>query len=127
MVTTEISSTNLSVVHRLLRLYLVVALAAVVTLAILSVAAPHQAPTEAWVHAVVVSGFAGLLLRRARSARRGSIRALRAVGLIAGALVLANVLLARLPGSLPTWMRIEALGIAVLMVGVVLLVVRERA
>jgi hypothetical protein len=122
----ETESANLAGINRLLVAYLVVVLAALVALAALSAAAPRQATGDAWVHAVVVAGFAALLLVRARSARRGSVGALRAVGLICATLLLANVVLALIPGFLPTWMRVEAIGIAALMAAVIGLVVRER-
>ncbi|MCC3314163.1 hypothetical protein [Nocardia africana] len=85
----------------LVRVYLGIALATVVALAVLSAAAPHEAPREAWGHAVIVAVFAVLLPLRLRSARRGSVAALRAVGLIAAALFLVNVVEALLPHSSP--------------------------
>ncbi|NKY43859.1 hypothetical protein [Nocardia cerradoensis] len=106
--------------------YLVTAVATVAALAILSVTAPHEAPREAWGHAVIVAAFAVLLPLRFRSARRGSVAALRAVGLIAAALLLVNVIEALLPHFLPGWMRVEMFGIAALMALIILLVVRER-
>jgi hypothetical protein len=119
-------STNLAAIHRLLVTYLIVVLAALAALATLSAVAPRQAPGEAWVHAVIVAGFAALLLARGRSARRGSVAALRAVGLISATLLLANVVLVLMPHVLPVWMKVEAVGIAALMAAVILLVVRER-
>lgn len=110
----------------LLRIYVLVVAATLVALAALSVAAPKQAPQSAWIHAVVVAGFAVLLLRRARSARLGSVGALRAVGLIAATLLLVNVVEALIPEFVPMWMRAEMVGIAVLMAVVILCVVRER-
>jgi low temperature requirement protein LtrA len=106
--------------------YLVTAVATVVALAMLSVTAPHQATREAWGHAVIVAAFAVLLPLRYRSARRGSLTALRAVGVIAAALLLVNVIEALLPHFVPGWMRVEMLGIAVLMALIIVLVVRER-
>ncbi|MBF6148709.1 hypothetical protein [Nocardia nova] len=110
----------------LVRGYVGTALATVAALAILSAVAPHEAPREAWGHAVIVAVFAVVLPLRFRSARRGSVAALRAVGLIAAALFLVNVVEALLPHFLPGWMRVEMLGIAVLMALMILLVVRER-
>lgn len=57
----------------------------------------------------------------------GRARALRAVGCISAVLLLANVVEAAVPGLFPAWMRIEMIGIAVLMGAVVLAVVRHRA
>ncbi|MEC3953929.1 hypothetical protein VMT65_12910 [Nocardia sp. CDC153] len=110
----------------LLRIYLVVAVATLGVLTALSAFAPQQAPRDAWVHAVIVAGFAIVLPLRLRSARRGSIRGLRAVGLIAAVLIIVNVVEAMLPDFVPVWMRVEMIGIAVLMAAVVGLVVRER-
>jgi hypothetical protein len=63
--------------------------------------APRQAPREAWVHAIIVAVFALLLPARLRAAQRGSIGALRAVGLISFALFLVNVVEAAIPGFVP--------------------------
>lgn len=106
--------------------YVVIALGTVAVLGILSAAAPHLATRDAWVHAVIVAVFAVILPLRLRAARAGSVGALRAVGLISAALFLVNVVEALIPGLFPLWLRIEMIGIAVLMAGVILLVERER-
>ncbi|MGH7910698.1 MAG: hypothetical protein ACREQM_01935 [Candidatus Dormibacteraceae bacterium] len=106
--------------------YVVIVLGTVVALGILSATAPRLAGTDAWVHAVIVAVFAVILALRVRAARTGSLRALRAVGIIAAVVLLVNVIEALMPGLFPTWMRVEMVGIAVLMAGVILLVVRER-
>jgi hypothetical protein len=124
MVNNRIETSRLDL---LVRAYVVVAVVTVVALAVLAATAPDLAPGDAWVHAVVVLVLAVLLPVRLRSARAGSAGALRAVGLIAAVLLVANVVEASIPGFVPLWMRVEMVGIAVLMAGVVLLVVRERA
>ena len=116
----------ISAISAILRVYLAVSVATLGALAALTALAPHEAPQEAWVHAVIVAAFAVLLLVRARSARQGSVGALRAVGVIASVLLLANVVEALVPGFVPMWMRVEMIGIAALMAVVVALVVRER-
>lgn len=127
MVNTSLrSSVNLERIGALLRLYVAVAVATVAVLAVLSAVAPHQAPRDAWGHAVIVAVFAILLPLRLRSARQGSVPALRAVGLIASALFVVNVVEAMLPHFVPLWMRIEMIGIALLMAAIILLVIRER-
>lgn len=103
--------------------YLGLAVATLAALAIMTAAAPQQATTEAWVHAVIVAVFAVILTLRLRAARAGSSRALRAVGIIAGVLLLANLIEAA-TSLFPAWMRIEMIIIAVLMATVLLLVVR---
>ena len=106
--------------------YVAVALGTIAALAVLSVVAPYQATQAAWVHAVIVAVLAVVLPLRLRAARAGSLRGLRAVGLISAVLFLVNVVEAVLPGLFPVWMRVEMIGIAVLMLVVILLVVRER-
>ena len=106
--------------------YVVIALGTVAVLGILSATAPHLATTGAWVHAVIVAVFAVILPLRLRAARAGSVGALRAVGLISAALFLVNVVEVLIPGLFPLWLRVEMIGIAVLMAGVILLVVGER-
>lgn len=106
-------------------IYVAVVVGTIVALGILSAVAPRQAPTEAWVHAVIVAVFAVLLPLRARAARAGGRGALRAVGIIAAVLLVVNVVEALIPGLFPLWMRILMVVIALLMVTVVLLVVRE--
>ncbi len=97
------------------RLYVVIIVATVVALAVLSVTDAAAATKGAWVHGVIVMLFAVLLPLRLRSARSGSRRALRAVGLIAAVLLLVNVIDALVPGMFPGWMRVEVVLIAVLM------------
>ena len=106
--------------------YVVIVLGTVVALGILSATAPRLAGPDAWVHAMIVAVFAVILPLRVRAARAGSLGALRAVGLISAVLFLVNVIEAVIPGLFPTWMRVEMVGIAVLMAGLILLLVRER-
>lgn len=119
-------SDNLTRISMLLRVYVAVVVATIGVLLVLSFVDPVDAPQDAWVHALVVAGFAVLLPMRLRSARTGSVAALRAVGLIAAILFLVNVVEALLPDFVPAWMRWEMCGIAALMAGVILCVVRER-
>lgn len=119
-------SNNLAGIATLLRVYLWIALATIIVLVVFSLIHSQDAPANAWVHAVIVAVFAALLPMRLRSARKGSIAALRAVGLIAATLFLVNVIEALLPDFVPVWMRWEMWGIAALMLGVIALVVRER-
>ncbi|MHA3702164.1 hypothetical protein ACXR2U_08250 [Jatrophihabitans sp. YIM 134969] len=113
-------------VSALVGLYVVVVVATLVALALLAAAGSSQATSDAWVHAAIVAFFAVLLPLRLRAARRGSRDAWRAVGVIGAVLVVANVVEAVLPGLFPGWMRVECLGIAVLMGVVVARVVRVR-
>lgn len=106
--------------------YVVVALGTVVALAVMAAAAPALATDEAWGHAVVVGAFAVLLPLRLLAARRGSRRALTAVTIIAGVLVVVNLVEAALPGVFPSWMRVEMVVIAALMVALAVLCVRAR-
>jgi len=68
--------------------------------------------------------FAILLPLRLRAAAAGRRSGLRAVGIISGVLFVVNVVEALIPGFLPTWMRLEMAGVAVLMAVIVLLTVR---
>jgi hypothetical protein len=117
---------RLQAMATVVRIYVAVALGTVVALGILSVTAPHLATQQAWIHGVIVAVFAVILPLRLRPARAGSAGALRAVGLISAVLFLVNVIEVLIPGLFPLWMRAEMVGIAVLMAGVILLVVRER-
>lgn len=104
------------------RVYVGLALATVVALALLAGAGSSQATPEAWVHAVIVAVFAVVLPLRLRAAREGRSGGLRAVGIISGVLVLVNAVEATIPGLFPAWMRVEMVGIAALMAFAVLLV-----
>jgi hypothetical protein len=101
---------------RLIFSYIFVVILTVVALAIFSVVAPAEATPDAWGHAIVVAIFAVVLPLRLRAARRGSRRALTAVGIIAIVLVVVNVVEALIPNFVPVWMRAEMGGIAVLTV-----------
>ena len=107
-------------------LYVAIVLGTIAALAVLSVTAPHQITDDAWGHAVIVAVFAVVLPLRLRAARSGSSGALRAVGIIAAVLLLVNVIEASIPGLFPLWMRVEMIGIAVIMATLITLVVRER-
>lgn len=106
------------------RAYVALTAATVLTLVLLSFVAPQLATGHAWGHAIIVVMFAVLLPLRMRAAREGKRSGLRAVGIISGALVAVNLLEGVLPGFLPTWMRVEMFSIAAIMAGNVLLVVR---
>jgi hypothetical protein len=107
-------------------LYVAIVLGTIAALAALSVTAPHQVTDDAWGHAVIVAVFAVVLPLRLRAARSGSPGALRAVGIISAVLLVVNVVEASIPGLFPLWMRVEMIGIAVIMATVIALVVRER-
>lgn len=111
----------------LVGIYLGVVLLTLAALAVMSVVAPDQATEHAWGHAIVVAVFAVLLPLRLRSAQRGRRGAIRAVGIIAAVLLVANVVEALLPGFVPDWMRGEMILVALLMLGVVAEVVRWGA
>lgn len=111
-------------VTALVGIYLGVVLLTIVALAVMSVIAPDQATEHAWGHAIVVAVFAVLLPLRLRSAQRGRRGAIRAVGIIAAVLLVANVVEALLPGFVPEWMRGQMILVALLMLGVVIEVVR---
>lgn len=117
---------GLGAMRRAVGAYLVVALGTVPALAILSVAAPDLATPEAWGHAVIVGVFAIVLVFRARAARNGSATGLRAVTIIGCVLLVVNLVEAALPGAFPSWMRVEMLVIAALMLAVLVLTVRAR-
>lgn len=116
--------TALPVAGALVPLYLVVVVCTLLTLGVLTVVAPAQATAEAWGHSLVVAVFAVLLPLRLRSARTGRRGAVRAVGLIAAALLVVNVVEALLPGFVPAWMQVQMVLVAALMAGVVGDVVR---
>jgi hypothetical protein len=106
------------------RAYLVVVAATLVALAVLAGVAPHQATGDAWGHAVVVAVFAVVLPLRLRAARAGRRGAVRAVGVVAAVLFLANVVEALVPGFVPGWMRVQMVVVALLALVVVGDVVR---
>jgi hypothetical protein len=65
------------------------------------------ATDHAWGHAVIVLGFAVLMLSVARHAARGSRRALLRLRIIAVVIPVASLVMVAIPGFLPVWMRIE--------------------
>ncbi|GAB2481207.1 hypothetical protein [Jatrophihabitans fulvus] len=111
---------------RLVTGYVLIVVATLVALAVLSAVRPSLATDDAWVHAAIVTAFAVLLPLRLRSAAHGNAGALRAVAIIATVLVVVNVVEAAIPGTFPAWMRIEMVGIAVLMAAVALTAARTR-
>lgn len=117
-------STPLATAALIVRVYLAVVIATLVGLVVLSFAAPHQATSEAWGHAIVVSVFAVVLPLRLRKAQTGRRGAIRAVGLICAVLFLVNVVEALIPGFVPVWMRLEMCVVALLMLVIVLELIR---
>ncbi|MEU6441270.1 hypothetical protein [Streptomyces sp. NPDC047046] len=117
---------QLGAVSVLVGVYAAAMVGTVVALAVLASTAPEQATQEAWGHALIVVFFAILLLVRLRSARSGSTRAVRALGIIATAMLVVNLVEAALPGVFPEWMRVEMMAIALWM-AVLLILVRRAA
>lgn len=106
--------------------YVVVVALTIAGLAVLSAIGSRQATSDAWGHAVIVAVFAVLLPVRLRAAKRGSVRAVRAVGIIAVVLLVVNLVEAAIPNLFPGWMRIEMIGIAVLMAALAVSIGRVR-
>ena len=115
------NASSLGATPVLIRGYVVAAFATLAVLALLASVAPAQADDHAWWHAAIVAGFSLLLLLRSRSAEQGQESGRRAVRVISTVLLVANLVEAALPGTFPAWMRVEMVGVAVLM----LLTVRE--
>lgn len=116
----------LAQVKWLVGLYVVVVLGTLAALAVMGLAAPSLATSEAWGHAVIVAVFAIVLPLRARAALRGSSAALRALTIIGSVLAIVNLVEGAIPGAFPAWMRVEMLVIAVMMLALVVLSVRAR-
>ncbi len=117
---------RLGIVGRLVAVYVALVVATMAAMATLAAVDPAQATDDAWVHAGIVAVFALVLPLRLRSARRGSPRAYRAVGIVAAVLLVVNVVEALVPGLFPEWMRIEMIGIAIVMALIVRQVVQPR-
>ncbi|MFJ4434640.1 hypothetical protein [Streptomyces sp. NPDC088923] len=117
---------QLGAVSVLVGVYAAAMVGTIVVLAVMASMAPEEATDEAWGHALIVMFFAILLLVRLRSARSGSTRAVRALGIIATAVLVVNLVEAALPGVFPGWMRVEMMAIALWM-SVLLILVRRAA
>jgi len=126
MANKQSSAARLDAAGAVVAAYVVLVVATLGALAVLSGTAPRLATAEAWGHAVLVAIFAVLLPLRLRAARRGSGRALRALGVIAAVLAAVNLVEAVLPGVFPVWMRIEMAVIAALMLVLLGCVARVR-
>ncbi|GAA4202907.1 hypothetical protein [Actinocatenispora rupis] len=119
----EAAPTDLRAVRAAIWTYVGIVVATVVVLVVLTAAAPHLATREAWGHALVVAAFAVLLPLRLRAARRGSVRAVRAIGVIATVVAAVNVVEACLP-AFPGWMRGQMVVVAAVMLVLLGCVVR---
>jgi hypothetical protein len=117
---------RLRLVVALVGVYVGVVVATVLALAVMTAVGSPLATREAWVHAVVVVVFAVLLPLRLRSARRGSKGGLDALVTIAAVLLVVNLVEAFVLDLFPTWMRVEMVGIAVLMALLVVAGLRAR-
>jgi hypothetical protein len=114
-ITETSTSSGLRPVSAVVASYVALTVATIITLIILASAAPRLATKDAWGHAVIVLVFAILLPLRLRAARKGSADALRALAIIASALLLVNAVEAALPHAFPGWMRVEMVAVVVLM------------
>ena len=121
MVNTSLLNASATVV----RVYVALTAATLLTLVLLSLVAPDLATDHAWGHAIIVVVFAVLLPLRLRAARQGKRSGLRAVGVISATLLAVNMVEGVLPSFFPTWMRAEMFCVAALMALNVLLVVRS--
>jgi hypothetical protein len=119
------TSPGLQPVSALIGIYVVLTVGTIVTLIILEGTARHLATKDAWGHAVIVLAFAVLLPLRLRSARKGSADDVRAIAIIASALLVVNAVEAALPHAFPGWMRVEMVVIVVLMAVLVAMVARH--
>jgi hypothetical protein len=81
--------------------YVAVSLFTLAALGVLAALAPSLATQDAWVHAVLVAAFAVVLPLRLRQARRGSVPALRAVGIVSAVVSLVNIVEVMIPGLFP--------------------------
>lgn len=106
--------------------YVILTVATLAALAVLAVADPPLATSEAWGHAVIVAVFAIVLPLRTRAALKGSHSGLRALTIIGCVLLVVNLVEAALPGVFPSWMRVEMLVIAAMMLTLAILSVRVR-
>ncbi|PJN36338.1 hypothetical protein CG747_33710 [Streptomyces sp. CB02959] len=107
-------------------IYVALAFGTLVALAVMTAVAPSLATSEAWGHAVIVAVFAIVLPLRTRGALRGSGSGLRALTIIGCVLLVVNLVEAALPGVFPSWMRVEMLVIAAMMLALATLSVRAR-
>ncbi|MFE7315970.1 hypothetical protein ACFU7T_23230 [Streptomyces sp. NPDC057555] len=121
-----IASAPLMQMKRLVGAYVTLTLGTLVALAVMAELAPSLATSEAWGHAVVVAVFAIVLPLRTRAALKGSRTGLRAVTIIGCVLLAVNLVEAALPGVFPSWMRVEMLVIAAMMLALAALSVRAR-
>ncbi|UNO38434.1 hypothetical protein [Streptomyces sp. MST-110588] len=111
---------------RLVGAYVAVTFGTLAALAVMTVAAPSLATSEAWGHSVIVAVFAVVLVLRTRAALKGSRTGIRALTVIGGVLLVVNLLEAALPGVFPAWMRVEMLVIAAMMLTLAILSVQAR-
>ncbi|WP_344983585.1 hypothetical protein [Deinococcus rubellus] len=80
------------------------------------------ATSEAWTHAGIVCIFAVVLLSVVRRAAAGGRGAYRRLQIVSAVLPVVSLLEAVIPGLFPTWMRVEQLSYAGLLLAVALLV-----
>jgi peptidoglycan/LPS O-acetylase OafA/YrhL len=99
----------------LVAIYVVLTIASVAVLVVLSAIGSPQATDAAWGHAVITALFCVLLPLRMRAARRGRPGAVRAVRIIALALLVVNAVEAALSSTFPFWMRLEMLAVVIIM------------
>ncbi|GMA24033.1 hypothetical protein GCM10025864_17920 [Luteimicrobium album] len=121
---TAVVTSRLPLVRRLVLVYLALGLATVVTLVVVSIAAPDDVTPQAWVRGVIVAGTAFLTLRFVQGAIRREHRALLRLRLVLTVLCVAVLaVLAFLP--LPGWMIVEQGVCAVVLLVAAVLAWRE--
>jgi hypothetical protein len=82
---------------------------------------PELVTDAVWVRGTIVVISAAVMAASTRRAARGSRRAFRRVRILAAAMVVAIIVIIAVPGSFPTWMKLEQAVCGLLLVGVVAL------
>jgi hypothetical protein len=86
---------------------------------------PALVDVEVWTHAIIVFGFALLLVDSTRRAAHGSRSGYRRLRIVSVVIPLVSIVLIVIPGLFPTWMKIEQSVYALVLLAVAVLASRD--
>ena len=121
------NTNRLSTARTLVASYVALSLLALIVLAILRAAAPHEAAIPAWIRGSVVAATGILMFVFATHAVRGSSRALLRSRIVVAVMLVAIAVVVAIPGLLPLWFRLEQVACGLLLLTVAILIFPRSA
>lgn len=116
---------QLNIIKTLVSGYVVISLGAII--ALITLRNHHNLATqEAWVHGIIVAATAILMALFTRGMIHGNSRARLRLRITTAIMLVAIAVTTAIPGDFPLWMKAEQGACGILLLGVVVLINREK-